>query len=255
LKSYSCDQSDGSGGNDGNLTTPSTSTSCSDMEASIRLLRDVTYLMGRTTFSSPPNKERHMFFKLASNGSKRIDLVERAFPSVPWIFVFRDPVQTLTSHLVPKDDSRGGKGGGGRKVCLKTRKRPPEDLVRLVRDYHGGDVDGLSSEEFCAAYLATLCESALKRFRNSSGNGKAVEYDNLVTKLIQDIIPIHFGIKVDENARQRILNVSTVYSKSKNGDKDWLEDSSTKDARSTLEIRAASEKFLLHSYLELKKFT
>jgi hypothetical protein len=88
----------------------------------------------------------------------------------------------------------------------------------------------------------------------SHGKGVAVEYEGLVDKLIERIIPAHFGINVDESARQNILSVSQIYSKSKPGrSKDWVEDSEKKDIQSTLEIRAASEKFLSKSYFELKK--
>ena len=81
-----------------------------------------------------------------------------------------------------------------------------------------------------------------------------MEYEGLVDKLIESVFPAHFGIHVDENARQKILSVSQIYSKSKPGKtKDWVEDSEKKDIRSTPEIRAASEKFLASSYFELKK--
>lgn len=90
--------------------------------------------------------------------------------------------------------------------------------------------------------------------KKTNGKGVAVEYDSLVDKLIQSVFPDHFGIDVDETARQRILDVSKIYSKSKNGSKDWVEDSRKKDIRSTPEIRAASETFLSRSYSELKTF-
>jgi len=92
--------------------------------------------------------------------------------------------------------------------------------------------------------------------KKSNGKGAAVEYDGLVEKLIQTVIPNHFGVEVDEAARQRILDVSKIYSKSKDGgNKDWVEDSRRKDVGSTPEIRAAGEMFLSHSYSELRKLS
>ena len=143
LKSYYCQQ----GGGDF-----STTASCyTNMDSSVELFRDVVYMMGRT--SSP--KETHMFFKLASNGSKRIDVVEKAFPSVPWIFVYRDPVQTMMSHLEPtKMTEKNAQGGTRAPICLRYKTHPPEDLVQMVQDYEQ-DIDKLSSEEFCAVYLVS----------------------------------------------------------------------------------------------------
>mmetsp|Transcript_33824 Transcript_33824/g.60837 ORF Transcript_33824/g.60837 Transcript_33824/m.60837 type:complete len:475 (+) Transcript_33824:135-1559(+) len=221
-----------------------------DMDANVDLLRDVVYLMGRT--SSP--KEKHMFFKVSSVGSKRIDVMQKAFPSVPWIFVYRDPVQTMMSHLDPaKMEMKNVRGGTPSAVCLRAKKHPPEDLVQLVHDYEE-EIDELSNEEFCAVHLAALCVSALRAMGNSNGKGVAVDYDGLVDKLIQSVIPNHFGIDVDEAARQRILDVAKTYSKSKTKTKDWVEDSRTKNIRSTPEIRDASETFLSDSYSELKKY-
>lgn len=88
----------------------------------------------------------------------------------------------------------------------------------------------------------------------SNSKGVAVEYEGIVDKLIGSIFPTHFSLNVDETVRQRILAVSQIYSKSKPGkSKDWVEDSEKKIIHSTPEIRAASEKFLATSYLELKK--
>ena len=91
----------------------------------------------------------------------------------------------------------------------------------------------------------------------SDGKGVSVDYDGLVDNLIETVIPTHFGVPVDDVARQRIMDVSKIYSKSKPGQghgKDWVEDSKTKDERSTDEIRVASEQFLKGSYTKLKEY-
>ncbi len=69
--------------------------------------------------------------------------------------------------------------------------------------------------------------------KNPDSHGIAVEYDNLIEKLIRNVIPNHFGIRVDETARQHILNIAKIYSKSRTGDRDWAEDGGSKDACST----------------------
>lgn len=97
-----------------------------------------------------------MFFKVSSVGSKRIDVLRQSFPSVPWIFVYRDPVQTMMSHLDPeKMQTKKVRGGRDSAVCLRGRQHPPEDLVQLAYDL-GEDVDELSSEEFCAVHLVSV---------------------------------------------------------------------------------------------------
>jgi len=221
-----------------------------DLQTNVGLFQDVVYLMGRT--NAP--QEKRMFFKVSSVGTKKINIMRRAFPTVPWIFVYRSPVQTMMSHLDPaKLEKASVRGGTPNAVCLRAKKHPPEDLVQLVYDFDE-EIDELSNEQFCAAHLATLCLSALRQLGDAKGKGVSVDYDGLVEKLAQSIIPNHFGVNVDEAAQQRILDVAKVYSKSKTGIKDWVEDSREKDIRATPEIREASEIFLLDLYAELKKY-
>ena len=94
-----------------------------------------------------------MFFKVSSIGSKRIEVMRKAFPSVPWIFVYRDPVQTMMSHLDPAKQNM--RGGPPQAPCLRAMRHPPDDLVKLVNS-HDEDVGGLSYEQFCAAHLVSI---------------------------------------------------------------------------------------------------
>ena len=122
-----------------------------DVDANAQLFRDVVYLMGRT---ASPN-ENKMFFKVSSVGSKRIHIMQKAFPMVPWMFVYRDPVQTMMSHLDPTKLKKI-RGGGSSAVCLRAKRNPPDDIKTLVQD-HGGSWKSVmrSDEDFCAAHLVS----------------------------------------------------------------------------------------------------
>ena len=125
-------------------------------EAHIQLLRDVVAMMGRTNSS----RESSMFFKVSSIGSKRVNLFQKAFPDVPWIFIFRDPVQTMMSHLDPsKVRVENGRAAA---VCTKGQRHPPVDLIELV-EASGYEADDLSYQEFWYVLAATL-KSISNRF-------------------------------------------------------------------------------------------
>jgi len=53
----------------------------------IEMLRD---LVG--AYARPRNGERHFFIKFDSWSTLDLDLVEEAFPNVPWVFLYREPV-------------------------------------------------------------------------------------------------------------------------------------------------------------------
>ena len=80
------------------------------------LFRSVVHLMG----ASAPHD--HLFFKFQSIVAQKMSIVLTAFPDVPWVFIYRAPVQTLMSHLDPS------KGGNNKPPCLKSRKKPTEQV-------------------------------------------------------------------------------------------------------------------------------
>jgi hypothetical protein len=126
-----------------------------DMEMAANFFRDLVYLMGRT--NSPA--EKHLFFKVSSAGTKRMKVMREAFPNTPWIFVYRNPVQTMMSHLDPSKIGRSTDHIMA--VCTKARRHPPDDLIELVKDA-GRDIKEISDIEFCAAHLVScFCHIAL----------------------------------------------------------------------------------------------
>jgi len=64
-----------------------------DTDVAAALIQDMVYLMGRTANLA----EQQMFFKVSSIGSKNINVMQRAFPTVTWIFVYCDPGECATS--------------------------------------------------------------------------------------------------------------------------------------------------------------
>jgi len=228
-------------------------------DSSVQLLRDVIYMMGRTNDPS----EENLFFKIQSIGSKSIWAFREAFPTTPWMYVYREPVQVMMSHVA--------EAGTRRAVCLRTLNRPAQDLKQLVSRIDGKPFENnsLTSEEHCAAHLATLCEAAAKELKKSNGIGRAVNYEDLPNILIEDIIPKHFlpsrdadgkidkswdEVELSDEMIERIEQVAGKYSKGGDKRKVWTEegDSKKKEDNARIEIRDASEKYLYPVYKELE---
>jgi len=210
------------------------------------LLRDVMHMMGRT---DDPN-ERNLFFKIQSVGTRFIDVFTEAFPHTPYMFVYRDPVQVMMSHLDHAHMEQSN--------CVRPRKDPPKIVVDLV-ERHGKSVTELSHEEYCAAHLASICDSALGEMKRpgdggSDGNsmGWPVNYQDLPDKLYE-VIPHHFGVPLGETERDRIAQISGMYSKGRgNKAHEWKDDSERKEERATDAIRGACKIFLDETFAELE---
>jgi hypothetical protein len=90
---------------------------CLPRSKQVELFRDVVSLMCRSTH------HKRCFFKFQSITTTMIGVALEAFPSVPWIFLYRDPVETMMSHVGP------GKGRGA--PCLRSKRRPSIEVLQL----------------------------------------------------------------------------------------------------------------------------
>lgn len=214
----------------------------------ISLLRDVVYLMSR---SQTPHETR-VFFKIQSIGTHAISLWTEAFPSVPWAFVYRDPVEVLASHL------KHGGDAARRAPCLRSRDHPTPILVDLVARHQEGAVDAaaatrsvsdLSTVEFCAAHLATLCWSALEEYRKKSSHkeGRFLNYASLPDIMWESVLPNHFDVEdLSEAHIERMKSIAQVYSKGfqDKANKPWSEDTDRKQEGASEAMRQAAKTYL-----------
>lgn len=197
------------------------------------LVRDVFYMMGR---SNNP-REKHVFFKIQSVGVRSIDVFTRVFSQTPWLFVYRDGVEIVMSHLKSKDQPDA--------VCLRSRNRPPAMLRDLVQAA-GKELKSLSSTEFCAAHLASLCQAALTEHTKNPERAKFVNYATLPEVMWESVLPGHFGIDVNSAEIERMTNVASVYSKGRGpkANREWESDSQKKQDKAWEQIRSAVELFV-----------
>ena len=224
------------------------------------ILRDVMFFMGRT---DDPDEER-FFFKIQSAGTKELATFREAFPKTPWLFVYRDPVQVMMSHF-----AHGVKSAN----CLRNMHNPHPLLQKLARRRGYRAVGGrrhrddnenevkdsklkeLSPQEFCAAHLASLTETAAHHIQESDGLGRAVNYVSLPNILYEKVLP-SWGVDVSEEEIKNIQEISGHYSKGRgNQKKEWKEDSEKKEEMATPEIQDAAKIFLQESYDNLEELS
>ncbi len=213
---------------------------CSEEQAAI-ILRDTIYMMSRT---DDPLEER-VFFKFQSVTSKSINVFQMAFPDVPWMYVYRDPVQVMMSHV--KDDPKLKHA-----VCTRSMHgRPQADLMGIAKR-HGRHLQDFERVEYCAAHLATLTESAVA---NLNDMAIPVNYDKLPDMLWKSIMPKIFGRPLTQKEIDRMEEVSHDYSKGRGKMAgEFHGDSKQKEKAASEEVRMAAKAFLQESYDKLNNF-
>lgn len=125
-------------------------------------------------FAQPRNNEKHFFIKFDSWNTLDLALIKRAFPDVPWIFMYRNPVEVIVSH----------KRQPGMQMI-------PGQIQQLSVGISFEESFQMSPEEYCARILAKMCESAIN-FADDT-DGKFINYSQISDVFFTEILP-HFKL-------------------------------------------------------------
>ena len=127
-------------------------------EDRIRWLRGIVAALGRRRRGDEPGRLRTLSFD-AWSAPASLGTCALRFPDVPWVFVFRDPVQVLASHL---------------------RQRGAHMVPGAIDpEIFGLDSDSISRmppEEYCARVLASICRAGVE---HRDGQALFVDHDEL----------------------------------------------------------------------------
>ncbi len=118
--------------------------------------------------------ERHYVIKFDACHALALPLLRRAFPAVPWLFLYRHPVEVLVSQL----------------------QMPGMQMIPqfVPSSFYG--IDSFDdAEDYYARVLAKICEAAL-----AAGGGLFVNYRELPQAVFSRMLP-HFGMACSESER------------------------------------------------------
>ncbi len=142
-------------------------------EAHRRLVRSMVVALGWPRRGS----ETRYFLKLDSWHIRAWPLWQSLYPDVPWIFVYRNPVEILVSHQ---------------------RKAGSQMFPQVVPPrIFGWDAvpRDLPNDEYQARVLGSMARSAVDALAQWPG-GRAVRYDEL-PDAVPELLQTHFGLTVD----------------------------------------------------------
>jgi gluconate kinase len=170
--------------------------------------------------------EKHFFVKFDSWHTFDLPLIRRAFPEVPWIFLYRDPMEVMASqmkqraiHMVP-------------------------GLVELVGLDFAAAAQ-MPAEEYCARALSCICAAALDQLR--SGSGRAVNYTELPDAVCTSLTNYFY---LDSTAADLDQMRNVTQFDAKNPSMFW--DSAKKDKALTPLGREMSARWIEPIYVELE---
>jgi hypothetical protein len=134
--------------------------------ARILWLQWLVSVLGRRRF--PP--EAHLFIKFDCWHTRFLPLIRRAFPGVPWLFVYRQPVEVLASQ----SRQRGA-------------QMIPGVLEPALFGWDAAAVAAMDLDEYGARVLAAVCEAALGAAKD--GSGEFLNYTELPQAVLRRFLP------------------------------------------------------------------
>ena len=176
----------------------------------------------------PRAGERRLFVKLDCWHTLAFPLFRRAFPDVPWVFLYRDPVEVLVSQRrMP-----------GLQMIPGALGRPELDGIPPSHD---------RPEDYRARVLARICEPVAHQ--HARGGGLLVNYRDLPQALWTTILP-HFGI--EPSPEERAAMAKTAKYDAKMPGFEFTPDAAARRHAAEPATRAAAAEWLADIYARLE---
>jgi hypothetical protein len=174
--------------------------------------------------------EQSYFIKFDGRSTANLAFVQEAFPDVPWIFLYRDPVEVMVSSLrTPSSATTPGIIG--------------LDLLRLPLS----QLAVMSMEEYTARVLGAICESAANCL--PAELGKPIHYRQL-PDAVWEVLAEHFGYQLTaaDVARMREIAGCDV----RDPHRRFTGDSESKQREASGQVRELAEQWVGPQYRRLE---
>lgn len=173
--------------------------------------------------------ERHLFIKFACCSVSQIERIQRIWPNVPWVFLYRDPVETIVSNV----------------------QNPPAWLQdeghRVLASITGTSsaaVAQMSAEELCARSIGGFYSIA---HRVANDRALLLNYNQLSLAEILKVLRF-FGIYPAAAEMETIARQSQTYSKALSAERPFVADAEAKQRAATDLVREMAGRWASKPY-------
>jgi hypothetical protein len=178
-------------------------------------------------------EQQHFFIKFDCWHSLFLPLIRRAFPEVPWVFIYRQPLEVMMSQQTHR---------GAQMI--------PGVLEPGLFGWSPSEASQMGLEEYGARTLARICQAALNE--NLSGTGRLLNYRQLPGAVWADLLP-RWGIQCAPAQVELMVQASRFNAKNPV----WLfeDDTAAKNQKATDDLRALAAQWLdgVYQGLELRR--
>ena len=192
------------------------------------LLRAVVAAFGQKL----KGNEQQLIIKFSCSSVARLDQILRIWPNVPWLFVYRDPLETIVSNLTS----------------------PPGWLLDNDRRVLAS-LNNLTSTAIAAMDMTELCARSIGSFysiasRLANRKSMLLNYAQLSDRLMLGVLKF-FGIAPTDTEKDSIALVTKSYSKDNTG-RTFEADSPAKRQQASSRVREMAAKWSYPYYEALE---
>lgn len=178
--------------------------------------------------------EKHLLIKFACCSFAQIARIRCIWPNVPWLFLYRDPVETIVSNL---KDVPPWLVDNDRRVLASIIRASPDEVARM------------QTAELCARTIGSLFSTA-----HDLANDKSMllNYTQLSLPVISDVLSF-FKVSPSTKELETIAHASGMYSKEASGTRPFVADAGAKQKLASQAVRQAAAKWAIEPYQLLEQ--
>lgn len=176
-------------------------------------------------------QEKHYFIKWDAWHVFYLPLILQAFPDVPWVFVYRDPLEVMVSHR-----THPGAVMVPGLIDLRDFGLTPTDMIWPR-----------TQEEYCGRVLAIMLQSALSA--EPVGRSRFVNYSQLPEVVFEELLEF-FGVQPAAQTLKRMRDL--VRFDVKNPSAEFCADSARKREQADTDLRRVADTLVRPLYEQLE---
>lgn len=197
----------------------------------LSLLRNLILALGRRRIP----KQQHYFIKFRSWNITFVEAIQKAFPEVPCLFMYRDPAEVLVSSL--------------HKSTTGQTRLKASAAASFITGYTTAELESMDDLQ----YFTGLYQEHLRLGATAmQGNVHYLNYQQMTRQNLSAILQQSFGYTTTSDNLELMQAQFNVYSKDDSGKTHFTSDNKEKQRLISSDIREAADQHLMPWYQQLE---
>jgi hypothetical protein len=216
------------------------------------LLRSVISALGQPRLGV----EENYIIRFSPFNVLALPFIKKVFPEVPWIFLYRHPLEVVVSDLIDLETYKHISGLVRQILNLSasdiTRISPEHShLAKEILDFSASEIATMSDEEFLARRNRAYSQMAYHYFDPKTT--LLINYNQLLSESGLSQVIDFFKIEVSDAEMVKMLDNLKVYSKENIRQKVYKDDRENKQKIASKKVRDLVDRWAMEPYLKLEE--